>query len=119
MVMMRQGALSALYLAAVGGLAVGASGALIAIMGWIAGATFIVDTSRLATALTSTDCVRLLKNDAHAASCYQAALTDWAHDTVVNRLALGLLALLALLVFIRLRRRWPRDATRLLTARSS
>lgn len=102
--LVREGALTALFLGVLGGLAVGASGLLAGVMQWLGGSTFIVDISK-ATRLPATDCARWLTNDPHASSCYQAALSDWAAETVFYRLALGALGAFGLLALAFLRRR--------------
>jgi hypothetical protein len=101
---MREGALTAWYLGAVGGLAIGASGLLAGLMSQLAGSTFIVDISP-ATHLAASDCARWLSNDPKASSCYHAALSDWAGETVFYRIAVGILALAGLLVLAWVRRR--------------
>lgn len=106
--------LTACYLGAVGGLAIGASGLLAGLMGQLGGSTFIVDISPT-THLAASDCTRWLSNDPQASSCYHAALSDWAGETVFYRIAVGILALVGLLVLARIRRRErPRDANALL-----
>jgi hypothetical protein len=110
----RAGALTACYLGAVAGLAVGASGLVAGLMGRLGGSTLIVDISP-ATHLAASDCARWLSNDPQASSCYHAALSDWAGETVFYRIAVGILALVALLVLARIRRRAHRhDAFALL-----
>jgi hypothetical protein len=101
---MREGVLTAWYLGAVGGLAIGASGLLVGLMSQLAGSTFIVDISP-ATHLAASDCARWLSNDPQASSCYHAALSDWAAETVFYRIAVGILALVGLLVLAGVRRR--------------
>jgi hypothetical protein len=102
----RQGALTAAYLSVIGGLALGVSGVLVAVLGRAQGSTFIVNLSPQ-TVLPAADCTRWLRNDPQAGSCYQAALRDWAAETVVNRLVVGVLALAGLFLLLRLRHRRP------------
>lgn len=111
--LVRAGAVTALYLCLIAGLALGASGLLVALVGWLGGSTSIVNISE-STHLSTTDCTRWLRNDPQAATCYQAALSDWASETVVNRLAIGGLALIVVLIILRRRRRRPKRVSRLL-----
>lgn len=90
----------------------GASGLFVALIGWLGGSTSIVNISN-STLLSTADCARWLRNDPHAATCYRAALSDWASETVVNRLAVGGMALILLLIILRLRSR-PKRTSRLL-----
>lgn len=94
-------------------LALGASGLFVALIGWLGGSTSIVNIST-STHLSTADCARWLRNDPHAANCYQAPLSDWASETVVNRLAVGGMALILLLIILLLRSRRPRRTSRLL-----
>jgi hypothetical protein len=103
----RQIVASGLFLGAVGGIAVGVSGVVTAIMGAIGGSTFIVDISS-STRLAPSDCVRWLSQDPAAHSCYHAALSDWTAEVVGFRLVTGVLGLLALGAFFLMRRRWAR-----------
>ncbi len=103
----RQVGASGLLLGAIGGIAVGVSGILTAILGAFGGSTFIVDISPT-THLAPSDCARWLANDPRAHSCYQAALSDWASEVVGFRLVAGVAGFLALAAFLVVRRRWPR-----------
>ena len=76
-----------------------------AVMGAVGGSTFIVNISPH-TPLAAVDCTRWLANNPAAHSCYQAALTDWAGETVANRAILGVLGVMALVAFVVPRRRW-------------
>ncbi|MDQ1394195.1 MAG: hypothetical protein QOF30_3172 [Acidimicrobiaceae bacterium] len=105
--LVRQVGASGLLLGAIGGIAVGVSGILTAILGAFGGSAFIVDISP-ATHLAPSDCARWLANDPRAHSCYQAALSDWAGEIVGFRLVAGVAGLLALAAFLVVRRRWPR-----------
>ncbi len=98
---------SGLLLGAIGALAVGVSGIVTAIMGAIGGSTFIVHISS-ATHFAPSDCSRWLSQNPGAHSCYQAALSDWSGEVVGYRLAIGMLGLLALGVFLVMRRHWSR-----------
>jgi hypothetical protein len=102
----RQCVLSALFLGGIGGLAVGVSGALTAVLGAIGGSRFIVDISP-ARHLATSDCARWLAANPGAHSCYQAALSAWALDTILIRGAVGVLGALSIAAFLVLRRRSP------------
>jgi hypothetical protein len=104
----RQVAASGLLLGAVGGLAVGVSGIVTAILGAIGGSTFIVRISH-STRLAPSDCARWLANDPGARSCYQAALSDWAGEVVGFRLVAGVLGAVALAAYFAARRRYARE----------
>lgn len=96
---------TSLFLGGVAGLAMGVSGLITAIMGYVAGSTFIVNISHH-TYLSPSDCARWLSQNHSTHSCYQAALQDWSFEVVANRVVLGVLGLVALLVCLRLGRRW-------------
>jgi len=98
---------SAWFLGAIGALAVGVSGIAAAGLRALGGASFIADTRPSGT-LTASDCARWLSLYPGARSCHQAAVADWAVETVVYRLALGVLGVAALAAFVVLRRRWTR-----------
>jgi hypothetical protein len=100
----RQLVASGLLLGAIGGIAVGISGVVSAVMEAIGGSTFIVNISS-STHLAPSDCARWLSQDPSAHSCYQAALSDWSFEVVGYRLFVGVLGLLALAAFFLLRRR--------------
>jgi hypothetical protein len=96
---------SAWLLGAVGAIAVGISG-LIALAMRLAGVSNQFVAGRRSTAnLSPTDCARWLTGAPHAHSCAQAALDDWAWETVGYRIAFGVLGLLALGLFVVARRR--------------
>jgi hypothetical protein len=105
--LVRQIVASGLLLGAVGGIAVGISGIVTAVLGALGGSTFIVDISP-ATHLAPSDCARWLSQNPAAHSCYQAALSDWASEVVGFRLVAGVAGLLALGAYFLLRRRWSR-----------
>lgn len=102
----RQCVMSALLLGGIGGLAVGVSAALTAVLGAIGGSRFIVDISP-ATQLAPSDCARWLAANPGAHTCYQAAMSDWAWDTILIRGAVGVLGALSIAAFVVLRRRSP------------
>jgi len=85
-------------------MAVGASGMVAGLIYLIGGANSIVAVP--ATVLTPQNCARWLTQQT-AANCHQAALSDWAFETVSVRLALGLAGVLLLLAYRSGRRRWP------------
>ncbi|MEP7046308.1 MAG: permease prefix domain 1-containing protein [Ilumatobacteraceae bacterium] len=90
----RQVTLTVWALGAIGAIAVGVSGVL-------AGAMRIVGASQQFLApgatdnLSATDCLRWLALDPRAGSCAQAAVADWATETVVYRMAIGILGVAA------------------------
>lgn len=102
----RQCVASCWLLGAVGAVAVGLSGLVAAVLGAIGGSRFLADhPGRL---LTASDCARWLAADPRALSCHQAAVADWAAETVYYRLAAGLLGAVALALFVVARRRLGR-----------
>lgn len=111
-VVVRQVATTALLLGGIAGVAIGVSGVLAALIRALAGTRGLVDVAP-GQALSAGDCARWLAADPGAGSCRNAAVADWAAETVVYRLAAGVLGLLCVLVYTRLRRRaagsnrWP------------
>jgi hypothetical protein len=111
-VVVRQVATTALLLSGIAGVAIGVSGALAALIRAVAGTRALVDVAP-GQALSAGDCARWLAADPGAGSCRDAAVADWAAETVVYRIAAGVLGLLCLLAYRRLRRRavdserWP------------
>lgn len=101
---------TAWVLAAIGALAVGVSGLIAAVIRGAGGARALVDVAP-GQVLSASDCVRWLAADPGAHSCRDAALSDWAAETVYYRIAFGILGALALLAFGLLRRR-PSQALR-------
>ncbi|PZS20392.1 MAG: hypothetical protein DLM57_01365 [Pseudonocardiales bacterium] len=95
---------SALLLGGLGAVAVGASGVIAALIRLVAGTQALVDVAP-GRVLSASDCARWLAADPGARSCREAALSDWAAETVVYRIALGLLGGLALVALGMLRRR--------------
>jgi len=95
------------FLGALGAIAVGLSGIAAAVLRIVGGATFIADT-RPTGVLSASDCARWLSAFPAARSCHQAAVTDWANETVAYRIALGVFGLAALALLIVVRRRWSR-----------
>ncbi len=94
-----------LLVSGLAGLAMGISAITTAVMAALGGSTFVVNISPH-TYLAPSDCARWLANDPTAHSCYNAALADWAGETVANRVVLGILGVLALATYVPLRRRW-------------
>jgi len=95
------------FLGALGAIAVGVSGLAAAVLRLVGGATFIADT-RPTGALSASDCARWLSAYPTARSCHQAAVADWANETVAYRIAFGVLGVGALALLIVVRRRWTR-----------
>ncbi|HMC39360.1 MAG TPA: hypothetical protein VKI19_06835 [Acidimicrobiales bacterium] len=96
---------TALLLGGLGGLAMGVSAVVTAVMGSVAGSTFIVNITHH-TYLAPSDCARWLSQNHSTHSCYQAALADWSFEVVAYRAILGILGVAALVLYRRLRRRW-------------
>jgi hypothetical protein len=111
-VVVRQVATTAVLLSGIAGVAIGLSGALAALIRAVAGTRGLVDVAP-GQALSAGDCARWLAADPGAGSCRNAAVADWAAETVVYRIAAGVLGLLCVLAYTRLRRRtvgsdqWP------------
>jgi hypothetical protein len=103
----RQIAVSALLLGGIGAVAVGLSGILAAAIGAVAGTRTLVDVAP-GQALSASDCARWLAGDP-VGSCRDAAVADWAAETVVYRIAAGVLGVVCLLVYVGLRRRGMRN----------
>mgnify|MGYP001404502404 CR=1 FL=1 len=106
-VTLRQCVSSGLLLGAIGAIAVGISGGLAAVLRAVGGNRFIIDVPPGQT-LAAADCARWLSIAPNAHSCQQAAVMDWANETVYYRLGVGVLGVAALAVFVLLRRRWRR-----------
>jgi hypothetical protein len=98
---------SGFVLGAVGAVAVGASGLIAEVIRLFGGSRALVDVSS-GPALTASGCARWLAIDPGARSCADAALHDWADETVAYRIALGALGVLALVLARWLARRHPR-----------
>lgn len=100
----RQLGASAVFLGAVGALAVGASGVLALLVRLVAGERVLAapTSGRL---LSASDCRRWLALSPHAASCRVAATHDWANEIVFYRIAVGLLGLAALGLIALVRKR--------------
>jgi hypothetical protein len=94
---------SALLLGAIGALAIGASG-LIALGIRAFGGDTALTTVPPGRVLSSSDCARWLAANPTAPSCRSAAISDWAAEIVYYRLAVGVLGVIALLLFLGLRR---------------
>jgi len=100
----RQVISSAVLLGSIGAIAVGVSG-LVAGLFWAVGGTSAVVAVAPGQQLSAADCARWLAQDPSAAGCQGAALADWAWETVVYRVALGLLGCVGLAGYLLLRRR--------------
>jgi hypothetical protein len=94
---------SAMLLGAIGAMTVGASGVVAGLIYLIGGANSI--TAVPTTVLTPQNCARWLSQQA-GTNCHQAALSDWAFETVYARLALGLAGVLLLIAYRSCKRRW-------------
>jgi hypothetical protein len=84
--------------------AVGVSGILAGLLGAFAGSRFLVDVAP-GQALAASDCARWLAADPTASSCREAAVTDWAAETVAYRIVAGLVGIGLLLAYSWVRRR--------------
>jgi hypothetical protein len=102
--LVRQIMSTGVLLGAVGAIAVGLSG-LVAGAFWAIGGKSALVAVAPGRRLSSADCSRWLAADPTAKSCRDAALSDWAWETVAYRVALGVLGCLALAVYLALRRR--------------
>ncbi len=105
-VVIGQVAVTAWLLAGVGAVAVGLAGGVAALIRWFGGDSALVTVGQ-GQVLAATDCARWLAGNPAARSCRDAAIADWAAETVAYRVALGLLGVLALvsLAWIARRRR--------------
>lgn len=99
---------SGLLLAGLGGVAVGLSGLLAALIRVAAGAQFLADSAP-GQSFDPSHCGVWLALEPHAVNCHQAAMADWANETVFYRIALGLLGGVALAAFALVRHRWRRS----------
>jgi len=95
---------TAWVLGGIGALAVGVSGLIAAVIRVAGGTQALVDVAP-DQALSAPDCARWLAADPGAHTCRDAALSDWAAETVYYRIAIGVLGAMALLAFGLLRRR--------------
>nr|MDQ6927394.1 permease prefix domain 1-containing protein [Actinomycetota bacterium] len=95
---------SAWSLGALGAIAVGASGVVAGVMRLAGASNEFMAGGRSTAKLSPSDCARWLSGYPHAQSCRQAALDDWAWETVGYRIAFGVLGLLALGLFVFARR---------------
>ena len=98
---------SALLLGAIGALAIGVSGVLAAVVRAVGGNYALVDVNP-GQVLPAARCAQWLALDPGAASCRDAAVSDWAAETVFYPIALGLLGAVALALFYWLSQRAPR-----------
>lgn len=94
---------TALLLGGIGAVAVGVSGLLAAVIRLVGGTRALVDVPA-GQVLSASDCARWLAADPGAHSCRDAALSDWAAETVGYRIALGVLGALVLMAVRVLRR---------------
>jgi hypothetical protein len=101
---LRQAISSGWLLGAIAGLAVGVSGLLAALVRVVFGGPILVDAAPNVV-LSASDCARWLAGDPAARTCRDAAVSDWTAEVIGSRLAAGLLGLLAVLAYRRLRRR--------------
>jgi hypothetical protein len=97
---------SAWSLGALGAIAIGASGLIAGVMRLAGASNQFVAGGQSTTNLSPSDCARWLNGYPHAQSCAQAALNDWAWETVAYRIAFGVLGLVAFGLFVIGRRRW-------------
>ena len=93
-------------LGAIGAIAVGVSGVIAGCIRLVAGSGALVDVVPGQT-LGPADCARWVGLRPEL-SCRAAAVADWADETVYYRIAVGVLGVLALLVYRRLRTRTTR-----------
>jgi hypothetical protein len=104
----RSAALSAWVLGSVGAVAVGVSGALALAMRLAGASDTFLAGSRSTAHLGAADCARWLRGYPQASSCAQAAVHDWAWETVTYRIAFGVLGVCGLAGYHFARRRWSR-----------
>ena len=97
---------SACTLGAFGAVAVGISGIIAGLMRLAGASNVFIAGDQSTSHLGAADCARWLAGYPHAQTCAQAALADWAWETVGYRIALGVLGLAALGVLVVARRRW-------------
>lgn len=102
---LRAAVVSAWCLGAIGAIAVGVSGLLAGAMRAVGASNRFLVGGRSTAHLNPADCVRWLQGYPHARTCAEAATNDWAWETVGYRIALGVLGVMALGVFLFLRRR--------------
>jgi hypothetical protein len=99
-------AVSGWALGSIGAVAVGISGIVAGVMRLAGASNAFIAGNQSTSHLGAADCARWLAGYPHAATCAQAALDDWAWETVGYRIALGVLGLAALGVLLVARRRW-------------
>lgn len=90
-------------LGAIGAIAVGVSGVIAGLIYWIGGAGAIAPVPRAAD-LTASSCARWT-GLARGLDCRQAAISDWATETIWYRIALGLIGVVAVMAYRAARRR--------------
>ncbi|MDP9072665.1 MAG: hypothetical protein M3N98_00585 [Actinomycetota bacterium] len=106
--LVRSALLSAWTLGTVGAIAIGVSGLIAGGMRLVGASNQFVAGGQSTAALSKSDCARWLSGYPHAQSCAQAALNDWAWETVGYRIALGVLGLVGFGLLVIGRRRWSR-----------
>ena len=103
--LVRRVLVSGWWMGALGALATGFSGAVAAVMRLAGASNAFIAGNQPSANPAATDCARWLSLSPRARSCAQAALSDWAAETVGYRLAAGVLGACALAVAIIVRRR--------------
>jgi len=88
---------TAYLLGAIGAIAVGLSGVIAGLVYWIGGAAAIAPVPHAAD-LTPANCARWIGLAPHS-GCRAAAISDWASETVVYRIAAGVLGVIALVLY--------------------
>jgi len=88
---------TAYLLGAIGAITVGISGVIAGFIYWIGGASAIAPAPH-ASDLTASNCARWI-GLTPGAGCRAAAISDWANETVFYRIALGVLGVVALVLY--------------------
>jgi hypothetical protein len=88
---------TAFVLGAIGAIAVGISGVIAGFLYWIGGASAIAPVPH-ASDLKASNCARWI-GLTPGSGCRAAAISDWADETVVYRIALGVLGGVALVLY--------------------
>jgi hypothetical protein len=98
----------ALLLVGIGAIAIGLSGVVAAAIRFVFGERALVDVTP-GQVLPAADCARWRALYTSAHSCRDAAVADWAEETVIYRVVFGVLGVLVLVAYRRwLSRRGPR-----------